>query len=67
VVSIDGKPAEFLIDGASGLQLEGFGADTVELECGPLKSAQVSITFRIGENTTPPTRVVRSIRVLQKT
>lgn len=66
VVSIDGKPAEFVIDGNSGLQLDGFGADTVELECGPLKAAQVSITFRVDENTTPPTRVVRSIRVLRK-
>jgi tetratricopeptide (TPR) repeat protein len=66
VIVVDGKPSEFVIDGAQGIVLRGFGAETVELECGPLKPALVSIQYRIDESASPPVKLVRAIELLKR-
>jgi len=46
--------------------LQGFGPDTVELDCGPLKAAQVSLTFWRDERTNPPQNLLRSLRIVKR-
>ncbi len=65
-VNIGGKPSEFVIDSSGGIQLQGFGPDTVELDCGPLKAAQVSLTFWRDERTNPPQNLLRSLRIVKR-
>jgi tetratricopeptide (TPR) repeat protein len=65
IVTVDGKPVEFVMDNAVAVQLRGFGADSVEFDCGPLKPARVSIEFLLDEKSQPPARLVRSIELVK--
>ena len=60
---VDGKAMEFAIDNAQSVQLTGFGAGTMDLECGTLKPMRVLLRYILDEKANPPAKLVRSIEV----
>ena len=62
---VEGRPVEFLIDGADGVQLRGFGADSIELNCGALTSVPVRLEYRTDDTQSPPRRVLRSLELIK--
>jgi len=66
IATVDGEAADFVIEDAQRIVLRGFGAGSVEFECGALKPEPVAIRYWLDEKSTPPARHVRSIELLKR-